>query len=162
MRLTSLERAQVVLYGIELPDRDAGEGCVLAVGAEEPLVVRETRSQETHPGEVSLWRRVVLARVGLPDLQVPGDLHGVCEVLLAPVYAVHDPLVTGQRESGVLPEREPAGDLRPQARLPGPSSTSSCSASAASFASAGSSPSKSAPATANHTVFVVFAGMLTS
>ena len=40
-----------------------------------------------------------------------GDLHGVGQVLLAPVYAILDPLVTGQRELGVLPEREPLGDF---------------------------------------------------
>jgi hypothetical protein len=102
---------QMVLNGLELPDPDAGEGRVLAVGPKEPLVVGEASPKEAHLGQFAFRSRIVLAGVGLPDLQVLRYLHRVGEVLLAPVYGLLQALVAGQTELSVLLQGEPIRDL---------------------------------------------------
>ena len=91
--------------GLELAERDAGECGVLAVGAEHPRVVRPAGTAEADAVDLAGRRRVLLALVHVPDLEVPRGLCRVDEVLLAPVDAGLQAPVTGQRE--LRPARGP-------------------------------------------------------
>jgi hypothetical protein len=101
----------MVLYGTELPDPHAGERGVLAVGAEEPLVVGEAGAEEPCSFYLSLGCRIDRAGPGPTDLEVLRRLHGVGEVLLAPVYGPLQPAVPGNVEPGVVAQPEPVLDL---------------------------------------------------
>ncbi len=108
------QRAQVVHHRLELAHRHARVGGVLAVGGEQPRVVGPARAQEAHRVEAALGRRVALARVGLADLEVLGELDRVGQVLLGPVDAAREQRVAGQAQAGEAGERLAPGHLAAQ------------------------------------------------
>ena len=103
------QRAHVVHRRLELAERDAGERRVLAVRGEQPRVVGPAGADEPHALDGADRGRVLLALLDEPELQVLGRLRGVGEVLLAPVDALLQAPVAGQRElrprAGLLARR---------------------------------------------------------
>ena len=114
------QRAQVVLRGLELAERHRGERGVLAVGREDPRVVREARAEPARALHGAQRCRELLALVRPADLQVRGAQGEVGEVLLAPVDRVLEPAVARQRElrlaRELAPRRHLLGEPRPTGR----------------------------------------------
>jgi hypothetical protein len=105
------QRPRVVLDRLELPDRHAREGGVLAVGREHPLVVREAGADEADAIDAPRGRRVVPPLVDVPDLEVARRLREVEDVLLAPLDPLGQQRVAGQRELRPAGHPLPGGDL---------------------------------------------------
>ena len=139
------QRAQVILDRLELADRDAGERGVLAVGGEQPRVVGPAGAEEAGPRAAARRAAGTAVPASTGRSSRSSDiLHGVGEVLLAPVDALGEQRVAGQVQAGIAAEREPLRDLAPQS-AGGSARAAACSARAAAGPS-------SEPATANHTV----------
>jgi hypothetical protein len=89
------QRSQVRLRRLELAGGDGREGRVLAVGAEQPRVVREAGAEPARTLQRADGRRVLLALVGVAQPQPASLLDGVREVLLAPLNAALELAITG-------------------------------------------------------------------
>jgi len=106
------QRAQMRLGRLELAERDRRERRVLAVGGEQPRIVREARAEPRDAAHRPERRRELLAAlVGPADLQVLGRLRRVGEVLLAPLDRVLEQLVAGQRHAREARQRGARGLL---------------------------------------------------
>src|SRR4051794_37492745 len=92
------------LDALELAERDTRERRVLTVGGEHPRVVREAGADPGRAPDHALGRRVLLAFVREPDLQVLGALGEIGDVLLAPVDRSGELRVARQRD--LRPARE--------------------------------------------------------
>jgi hypothetical protein len=95
----------VALDRLELADRNGRERRVLGVGGEDPRVVRIARADPAgvrHGAGRRRVRRLGLALVDEADLQVVRPLGEVGDVLLAPVDALLEPTVSGQRQLAVV------------------------------------------------------------
>ena len=122
------QRDQVRLGRLELPERDRREGGVLAVGGEQPRVVRIARAEERDLRDLRDRRRIrLLALVDEAQVQIGRRLREIGEVLLAPVDRLLQRPVAGQVELGVLAElahasrpSRPAGGRGRAARRRGP------------------------------------------
>src|SRR4051812_31593127 len=101
----------MILYGLELPDTHARERGVLPVGTEQPGIVGEAGAEEACLSHLSLGRRINRAGPGPTDLEVLRRLHGVGEVLLAPIYGPLQSAVSGKVEPGLLAQPEPVLEL---------------------------------------------------
>ena len=111
------QRPQVVLDHGELAGRDRGEGGVLAVGAEQPGVVRPAGAEPAHRLQRALRRRVPPAGLHPPQVQVVHPLLGGGQHLLGPAHAVLDQPVPGQVDHGAPVDPVPLRDLGGQRPL---------------------------------------------
>ncbi len=105
------QRPQVGLDVVELAHGHAGEGGVLAVGAEQPGVVRPAGAQPARPRQRALGGWVLAALLDGSELQVVHLLHRVGEVLLAPGDAALQQRVAGEVHLRVGVPRLAGGDL---------------------------------------------------
>ncbi len=105
------QRPQVVLDRGELAAGHGREAGVLTVGREQPGVVRPAGADPAGLGHGADGGGVRRAGVGDPDLQVPGLLHRVGEVLLAPGHALLEQPVAGQDHPRVPLYGGPLGAL---------------------------------------------------